>query len=343
MGNQNYANKLYISFYLPFSSYLIIIYLFVMNSDRMEGIFDSGCLINGTITNTGGEILAGSFKNGLLHGKCKMVSRCQQYKGCFVDGEKQGKGHESYHSKAGENNEFIGFFLNGKRSGSGMIKFSNRCATGDCLFKLEGYWLDGKPKAGGMVTNSTFPTFPFPTANVVSPQCVWPYNLYKIEEKERLRKMKKQIKTNQINQLFRTEFQKMKETIFNTHRKICMTKLQDRNSDCSDSPILSSKSKHFTHRKFWHGPKTLIDANLYPGLQADVQALNNNETFIFKDIIDIQSKWIQRSETNVLSKCATIVQQQYAILLEKWAVINVDQINRKCKLKLRQQNFKIQR
>ena len=331
---------------------LVAVHLLICTlSERQEGIFSRGSLIDGTITKSCGDVLEGKFRNTLLCGKgiCESKSKRSTYKGHFIDGEKHGWGEEVFHDRSGTlSNRYSGFFCNGFRSGTGRLSYydtgfgnngDREMLKSDLI--LDSPWLAGNPKSDGVIGQVSVDTS-MPTSDVLQSKYQWLYRLKRIE-KNRDDKRHENYVIEQQNELnLRTLVEQKRIKIFDSQRKSLIKNLNDyyhqlqRSFDNTKSAhskqkrnlsTLPSRTSYYAKRKINIAPQSLEEAQQKPGLRMKECILRAEDKLIPQLVKEMEAKWKRIGIPQPsLTTPMKLVREEYDHLEERWKLINCEKL-----------------
>ena len=259
--------------------------------------------MKGNIQRANGETLRGTFKDGLLHGQgsCESKSKRSIHHGSFIDGEKHEMGQEVFYKKSNDVlSKYTGYFCNNERSGVGTMELQDAGFTFDCRkgnLRLDGPWLGGEPKAGGMITNLQFASS-MPTTNKPSSQYKLLNRFKRIEEHKDLLENRELVNSERMNVDFRSFVESKKKQMFDMHRKNVKQALSEQRSE---------KVQLERERKL---PPKSINSR---GLQREI-------------VESVEKSWLEMGLDFEESTDMRCVRTEFDLLQEKWDVMNLDKI-----------------
>ena len=326
---------------LIFSNLSTCIYF---HRDRMEGEFVDGILIQGTIRKSNGDLLSGTFKDGLLHGKGSLSSSLKRskYTGYFVDGEKHGMGKEIFYkrTKASSTRKediilatYSGCFCNNERSGLGTFEFQDTGFTFINAVKddllLDGPWLRGNPGAGGKVTNSNYCSST-PTTNRSSTRYKFLNRFKRVEDHKEAIAGSELQEITRVESRFRTMVESKKKNIFDFHRKKVIkarthsvasnaTRLDPKSKETEGIRASSSVNSVRNNTTYHHHPtssRIRVDSNA---------ARTSKHKTVRSTSKHVETLWSEMESTfERFQSVMDPVQQEYNSLGDKWEGIHLD-------------------
>jgi hypothetical protein len=283
-----------------------------------------------------GETYCGSYSDGLLDGlgSHKSTTKRSNYQGSFVDGMKHGLGEHKFFKKDGKETlaQYTGYFYNNRCSGIGSLELQDSgfgfLDVGKETLRVDGIFLAGEPKSGGMITNVDFHTC-IPTTNRPSSKYRLLNRFKRVEEQKDRAIMRATLKNENYDLCLRSTVELKKKEIFNYHHgRITETlhgEASPRTLSVRERRLPSQSKSHKKHMKVF-GPHSIEQAEASPGLNRVLLDAQESKDGIAKRVLkELEKDWTDMGFDFKASKKdeMQVIQEQIDLMQEELNFINL--------------------